>query len=251
MIDSFNLIWILVVYTAVLLLAIFYVYPALKKFFKQRISISIQIGKNEKEVKEKVKEKAKQPEKQEELPSVLGKSKFVLSQPLPNAATNLETENRSEKEDTFAPETKNPGDNSVDYETGEGVEVPDEDKEVSEVDLSGEEEDLGAGTMPEEEASGIDFHKLGRTAKAVSNPTESNPADEELAGKVLCENKYTQLVKSMQDARPEYAQRISELMDRYDKKLSESRNVEVKVGRKKQKLYESEDFRNFNIDDIS
>lgn len=247
MIDTYNLIWILVVYTALLLLAIFYIYPALKKFFKQRISISIQIGTKEKEVNEKV----KQPEKQVELPSVLGKSKFVLSQPLPNAATDLETKNRTEKEDTFAPETKKSEDTSVDYETGEGLEVPEENEDVSDVDLSGEEEDLGAGTLPEEEASGIDFDKLGKTAKAVSSPADSNPADEELAGKVLSENKYTQLVKSMQEARPEYAQRISELMDRYDKKLSESRNVEVKVGRKKQKLYESEDFRNFNIDDIS
>lgn len=247
MIDTYNLIWILVVYTAVLLLAIFYIYPALKKFFKHRISISIQIATKEKEVKEK----AKQPEKPEEFPSVLGKSKFVLSQPLPNAATDLETENLTKKEDTFAPGTEKPEDTSVDFETGEGVEIPDEDKEVSDVDLSGEEEDLGAGTLPEEEASGIDFDKLGKTAKAVSSPADSKPADEELAGKVLSENKYTQLVKSMQDARPEYAQRISELMDRYDQKLSESRNVEVKVGRKKQKLYESEDFRNFSIDEIS
>lgn len=246
MIETYNFILILVVYTAILLLAIFYIYPILNKFFKRRISISIQIGTKEKEVKEEV----KQPEKQEEFPSVLGKSKFVLRQPLPNASSNLETENRKGKEDTFAPETEKSEDKSVNYETGEGVEVPEEDKDVPDVDLNDEGEDLGAGNIPEE-ASGIDFNKLGQTAKTVSNPKESSPSDEEVAGKILSENKYTQLVKSMQDARPEYAKRITELMDRYDKKLSEGRNREVKTSRKKQKLYESEDFKNFNINEIS
>ena len=246
MIETYNFILILVVYTAILLLAIFYIYPILNKFFKRRISISIQIGTKEKEVKEEV----KQPEKQEEFPSVLGKSKFVLRQPLPNASSNLETENRKGKEDTFAPEIEKPEDKSVNYETGEGVEVPEEDKDVSGVDLNDEGEDLGVGNISEE-ASGIDFNKLGQTAKTVSNPKESSPSDEDMAGKVLSENKYTQLVKSMQDARPEYAKRITELMDRYDKKLSEGRNREVKTSRKKQKLYESEDFKNFNINEIS
>ena len=246
MIETYNFILILVVYTAILLLAIFYIYPILKKFFKRRISISIQIGAKEKEVKEEV----KQPEKQEEFPSVLGKSKFVLRQPLPNASNNLETENRKGKEDTFAPESEKPEDKSVNYETGEGVELPEEDKDVSDVDLNDEGEDLGAGNIPEE-ASGIDFNKLGQTAKTVSNPESSSPMDEDMAGKVLSENKYTQLVKSMQDARPEYAKRITELMDRYNKKLSEGQNREIKTSKKKQKLYESEDFKNFNIDEIS
>ncbi len=247
MIETYNFILILVVYTAILLLAIFYIYPILKKFFKHRISISIQIGTKEKEIKETM----KQSEKQEEFPSVLGKSKFILSQPLPNAATDLEAENRKKKEDTFAPETKKPDDKSVNFETGEGVEIPEEDKDVSDVDLNDEGEDLGAGNIPEEEASGIDYNNLGKTAKTVSNPEGSSTADEDLAGKVLSENKYTQLVKSMQDARPEYAKRISELMDRYDRKLMEGQNIDTKVGRKKQKLYESEDFKNFNIDEIS
>lgn len=246
MIETYNFILILVVYTAILLLAIFYIYPILKKFFKRRISISIQIGTKEKEVKEEV----KQPEKQEEFPSVLGKSKFVLCQPLPNASNNLETENRKGKEDTFAPESEKPEDKSVNYETGEGVELPEEDKDVPDVDLNDEGEDLGAGNIPEE-ASGIDFNKLGQTAKTVSNPKDSSPMDEDMAGKVLSENKYTQLVKSMQDARPEYAKRITELMDRYNKKLSEGQNREIKTSKKKQKLYESEDFKNFNIDEIS
>ena len=218
MIETYNFILILVVYTAILLLAIFYIYPILKKFFKRRIFISIQIGTKGKETKEKI----EQPEKQEEFPSVLGKSKFVLRQPLPNASNNLETENRKGKEDTFAPETEKPEDKSVNYETGEGVEVPEEDKDVSDVDLNDEGEDLGAGNVPEE-ASGIDFNKLGQTAKTVSNPESSSPMDEDMAGKVLSENKYTQLVKSMQDARPEYAKRITELMDRYDKTVGRSK----------------------------
>jgi hypothetical protein len=248
--EVYKFILILAVYTAILLLAIFYVYPAIRKFFKHRISISIQVHAEEKK-DEEIKKEVKQPEKQEEFPSVLGKSKFVLRQPLPNAATDSETENRIEKGDTFAPETEKPKDKNINYETGEGIEVVEENEEVSDVDINGEVHDLGAGNVSEEEASGIDFNNLGRTAKAVSNPEGSDNADEDLAGKVLSENKYTGLVKSMQDARPEYAKRISELMDRYDRKLMEGQNIETKVGRKKQKLYESDDFKNFNIDDIS
>lgn len=252
MIETYKLVLILIVYTAILLLVIFYIYPLLKKLSKRKISISIHIGMKEKEVKVQV-VKPEKAEKAEEFPSILGKSKFVLRQPLPHAATDLETENRKEKEDTFAPETEKPEDKSIDYETGEGVEVPDENEDAPDVDLNGESEveDLGAGNMPDEEASGIDFNKLGVVTKVVSNPTGSSPADEDLAGKVLSENKYTGLVKSMQDARPQYARRITELMDRHEQKLAEAQNGKMGTSRKKQKLYASEDFKNFNIDEIS
>ena len=249
MMETYNILLILLVYTAILLLGIFYVYPFLKKLFSRKISISIRLGTEEKEVKEKV----VQPQKQEELPSVLGKSKFVLSQPLPNATARLETENSTKKEDTFAPETKKSADENINLETGEGVEVPEEDEGVPDVDLNDEEEveGLGAGNIPDEEASGIDFNKLGQTAKTVSNPTGSSEVDEELAGKVLSENKYTDLVKSMQDARPDYAKRITDLIDRHEQKLAEVQNQKAGTSRRKQKLYESDDFKNFNIDEIS
>lgn len=252
MIETYKLILILIVYTAIVLLAIFYVYPLLKKLSKRKISISVHIAVKEKEEK-KVKEKIVRPEKQDGFPSILGKSKFVLCQPLPHAATDLETGNRKEKEDTFAPDIEKPEDKTVNLETGEGVEVPEENEDVPDVDLNGEGEveDLGAGNMPEEEASGIDFNKLGTTTKVVSNPGGSSPADEDLAGKVLSENKYTGLVKSMQDARPEYARRITELMDRHEQKLAEAQTQKMGTSRKKQKLYASEDFKNFNIDEIS
>lgn len=246
MIETYKLVLILVVYTAILLLGIFYVYPFLKKFFKRKISISIRISTEEKEVKEK----AIPPQKQEEFPSILGKTKFVLSQPLPNAATDLETENQKGKGDTFAPETEKPGDGKVNYETGEGVEVPEENEDNSNVDLNGELEDIGAGNMPEDKASGIDYGQLGKTAKVINNPNDSSPEDEDIAGKVLSENKYTELVKSMQNDRPEYARRITELMDRHEQKLAEAQNPKG-TSRKKQKLYESDDFKNFNIDEIS
>lgn len=247
MTETYKLLLILLVYTAILLLVIFYIYPAVKKFFNRKISISIRIGAKEKEIKEQ----SIQSKKQDKLPSVLGKTKFTLSQPLPNAATNPEAENHKEKDDTFASGTRKPKDDTVNYETGEGVEVPDENEEVSDIDLNGELEDLGAGNMPEDKASGIDFNSLGLAAKTVSNSKDSSPADEELAGKVLSENKYTGLVKSMQDDRPEYARRITELIDRHEQKLAEGQNQEVKTSRKKQKLYDSDEFKNFNIDKIS
>lgn len=250
MIETYKLILILIVYTAILLLVIFYAYPLLKKLSKRKISISIHIGMKEKEVKEKAIKLEKQ-EIQDGFPSILGKSKFVLCQPLPHAATDLETENRKEKEDTFASETEKPEDKTVNYETGEGVEVPDENEDDLDVNLNGEGEDLGAGNMPEEEASGIDFNNLGTTTKVVSNPNGSSPADVDLAGKVLSENKYTGLVKSMQEARPEYARRITELMDRHEQKLAKAQAQKMGTSRKKQKLYASEDFKNFNIDEIS
>lgn len=243
--DTYNIVLILIIYTAIILLVIFYGYPLLKKLFRWKISI--QIGTTEKEVKEEV----IPPKKQEEFPSVLGKSKFVLCQPLPNAATDLETQNAKKKGDTFAPETEKPSDETVNLETGEGVEVEEENEDVSDVDLNDEDESLAAGNISDEEASGIDYNNLGQTAKAVSNPTDSSEADEELAGKVLSENKYTELVKSMQNDRPDYAKRITELMDRHEQKLAEAQNQKVSASRKMQKFYESDDFTKFNVDDIS
>lgn len=245
--ETYKFVPVLIVYTAILLLVIFYVVPFLKKLCKRKISISIHFSAEEKEEEEPVVE----PEKQEVFPSVLGKSKFVLRQPLHNATTDLETENRKKKEDTFACGTEKPEDKNINYETGEGVEVPPENEGVADVDLNDESEDLGAEKGIPDAASGTDYNELGVAAEAVSNPRGSTPADEYVAGKVLSENKLTQLVKSMQDARPEYAKRVTELIDRYDQKLSEAQNQKVKTSRKKQKLYESDDFKSFNINEIS
>ncbi|MDR2900638.1 MAG: hypothetical protein LBV20_03870 [Treponema sp.] len=259
--ETSKLILILIVYTALLLLAVFYVYPFLKKLSKRRISISIRIGTKEKEVKEKQeakeseeqKEPIVEPESQEKFPSILGKSKFVLSQPLPHTATDSETENRIEKGDTFVPETDKPEGSTVNYETGEGVEVQEEDKDIpaSDTDLHDEGKDLEGGDNVLAEASGTDYMELGRTAKTISDPEGSSEADEELAGRVLSEIRYTDLVKSMQKDRPEYAKRIMDLIDKSDQNLAEKQERQVKPNRKKQKLYESEDFKNFNVDEIS
>ncbi|MDR2947942.1 MAG: hypothetical protein LBV71_01910 [Prevotella sp.] len=259
--ETSKLIGILLVYTAVLLLAVFYVYPFLKKLSKRQISISIRIGTKEKEEQkakeqkepEERKDKENQPDESEKFPSILGKSKFILCQPLPHAATDSETENRIEKEDTFAPGTGKPEGSTVNYETGEGVEVPEEDKDVQvpDVNLHDEGKELEGGDNVHAEASGVDFHELGQTAKTVSDPEGSTPADEALAGKVLSENQYTDLVKSMQKDRPEYAKRIMDLIDKSDQTLAESQKQNRKTSRKKKELYESEDFKNFNVDEIS
>ncbi|MDR0429588.1 MAG: hypothetical protein LBH58_03810 [Tannerellaceae bacterium] len=248
MIDIYKFMLILVVYTAILLLVIFYVYPYLNKLLKR--GIYIRIGGEEKKEENKTVEKV---EKQEKLPSILGKPKFVLSQPLPNAATNLETGNRVEKEPTFVPETKNQEDENVNCETGEGIEVPEEGENVSNVDLNREEEaeDLGIGNMPDEDASGITFNELGTTAKAIKNPNSISQSEEDVAGRVLSENKYTQLVISIQESRNEYAKRITELIDRYDEKLAEEQNRQSKVSCKKQKIYDSDEFKNFSVENIS
>ncbi|WP_291528634.1 hypothetical protein [Bacteroides sp. UBA939] len=254
MMETSKLILILIIYTAILLLVVFYVYPFGKELFKRRISIRIQIGTKEKEPKEAEtpKESVVEPKEPEKFPSVLGKSTFVLRQPLPHAATDSETGNSTKKEDTFVPETEKPESSTVNYETGEGVEIPEEDKNVHtpDVDLNDEGKEL-EGNDIQAEASGVDYRELGQTAKAVSDPANSSPLDEELAGKVLSENQYTDLVKSMQNDRPEYSKRITELIDKYDRKLSESQNGKIKTSRKKQKLYESEDFKNFSINEIS
>jgi flagellar basal body-associated protein FliL len=252
--ETSKLILILIIYTAVLLLVVFYLYPFGKKLFRHKISIRIQIGTKEKEQKEaeEQKEPAVELKEPEKFPSVLGKSTFVLCQPLPHAATVSETENRTKKEDTFVPETEKSEDETVNYETGEGVEIPEEEKDVQapNVDLNDEGKEF-EGSDIQAEASGVDFRELGQTAKTVSNPKSSSPSDEELAGKVLSENRYTDLVKSMQNSRPEYSKRITQLIDGFDQKLAEKQNAEMKPGRKKQRLYESEDFKNFSIDQIS
>jgi AAA ATPase containing von Willebrand factor type A (vWA) domain len=271
MVNTINFILILIVYTAILLLVIFYVYPFLKKLFSRKISISINVSTVEKEGKKQV----VQQEKQEKTASVLGKSKFVLSQPLPNTTTNFETENRMEKEDTFADETapeavpettsgvvSETEDENVNYETGEGLDVPADDEvtddedtsendNAQDVDLSDEDEELDIEDDTLDTASGVDFNELTVTAKTINNPEDSSQSDEELAGRVLSRNKCTQLVKSIQDARPEYSRRITELLDMHERKMADEKNDNIEISKKKQKLYDSEEFKNFNVDDIS
>jgi len=249
--ETYKLVLVLIIHTAALLLVIFYVYPQLKKFFRHKISISIRIGTEEK----KEKEKTVPSKKQEKFPSILGKTKFVLSQPLPNAATDLETENRTEKEDTFAPETRKPEDekpdSAVNLETGEGVEPEEENEDSGSVNPDEETEDLGVGNLPEEKASGIDYGELGVATKTISDERNSSPEDEKMTGKILSENKNTGLVQSIQKAHPAYSQRIGELIDLFEKEHLAATAAEEKISSRTQKMYESEDFKNFNPKDIS
>jgi|GEM_PF-1602308 len=254
MMETYKLVLILIIYTAVLLLVIFYVYPQLKKLFSHKVSISIRIGKEEMTGEAEKKEVVKAP-KQEKFPSILGETKFVLSQPLPNTATDLETENRKEKDNTFASGTEKPEDEkpdkTVNLETGEGVEPEEENEDEGSVNSDEETEDLGVGNMPEEKASGIDYRELGVATKTISDSKNSSPTDEKMTGKILSENKNTDLVQFIQKAHPAYSQRIGDLIDKFEKEHLASVAVEEKVSPRTQKMYESEEFRNFNPKDIS
>lgn len=251
MFETYKLVLILIIYTAILLLIIYYVYPHLKRFFSRKISISIRIESEEKAPEEKV----VPPLNSEKFPSVLGETKFVLSQPLPNTTTDPETENRKEKDDTFAPETEKPvgekSESPVDLETGEGLDVDEEEESKDVIDPEEEVEEIGAGNLSRDEAGGMDFNQLGLTTKTISDPKNSTPEDEKMAGKILSENKGTDLVKSMAKAQPGYAQRISEIVDKFESEFYGSVTEEEKISPRKQKLHDSEEFRNFNMKDIS
>ncbi|KAA6340395.1 hypothetical protein EZS27_011736 [termite gut metagenome] len=239
---------VLLVYTAVLILVVGYLYPFLKKILRRYISISIHIGKEGGEEKGGAQER-QEAEKEVEIPSILGKSKFNLSQSKPNAATDLKTGNRTPKEDTFAPGIEK----TVENENGEGLDIPDDENEEAEVensaDESGELEILDSETVHEPGiASGLSFDDLGRIKKAIENPSLVNGEQQE-AGKILYENEYTDMVEKIKKISPECSAKIAALMDVHLKATSGERRTRP-LAKSKQKQVESKGFNDFDINSI-
>jgi hypothetical protein len=240
--DKSYILTVLLVYTAILILVVYYLYPFLKKILRRYISISIHIEKKKSETK-----KVKEVKKEVEFPSILGKSKFNLSQSKPTAATDLKTGNRMEKEDTFVPGIEKP----VENENGEGLEIPDDDNEPeveNDADESEESERLDSGNGHHETASGVGFDDLDKVKNVIENPSPTG-REQQAAGKILYENESTDLVEKIKKISPECSAKITALMDVH-LKANASLQAARPLGKSKQKQMESEGFNDFDINSI-
>ncbi len=227
----------IIVVTASILLGLM-LYPALAKAYTRFIT-----GQYKKLVGEQVEKPEIIPQKPDEKPSIIGKSKFNLSQSKPNTATDFEIEKGNEKEHIFAPETGEEPDVM-------DVDVPLEriENREAEIDLKKEEEDMEEMIGPEAVlASGASFDELYKVKEIIEKPN-ATPEEEQQAGKILSENHNTVLMDQMMEGNTELSARISYLIDIQDKALAAE--SEAKLSKKEQKELEAEGFKNFDINSI-
>lgn len=171
-------------------------------------------------------------------PSIIGESKFNLSQSKPNTATNLESENTIEKEFTFVPDSKE-DDSKMDH-----IDVPLEKVEsLSEEEFDEQTEQEELETEPNAIcASGASFDELIHIDHTIAN-IQASQADKEEAGRVLYENEQTEMVEQVVANSEETARAISSLID-------------VHLVMRAQRLQQDddtiypEDLKNFDIDSI-
>lgn len=172
---------------------------------------------------------------EEEMPSVIGKSKFNLRQSTPNTATDLKSENPIEKESTFAPE-------------------PDSDPEKFDIDVPLEKEQpVTPEEAPEEEepleagydavlASGASYDELMHTNRIIAGK-QASEADKEEAGRVLYENRQTDMFEQVAANSEETARTIATLIDvhlaMHIQRLQEANEINY-----------PDEFKDFDIDSI-
>lgn len=191
----------LIVIIASLLLFAILIYPYIR-----RICLLIRLGKES--LKDKKLEKTSSTDKNtSKLMSVIGKSKFTLRQPLPSATTPIV------KDSTFEDAVSNF--------------VPEENQEPMDIDVPLEKEIIEENNVDEEQeaieleelfgkdihyASGVDINDLGKLKYVIEN----SPAEIEVkkqAGKILYENKETDMVYQMTSNNQYTASIISNLID--------------------------------------
>ena len=191
----------------------------------------------------------KAPEKDKEtVPSVMGKSRYVLperSKPLQTPASLTEFENIEKKQYIFAPGNENR--NSVipterldevfaeENNTDELEIVPDENEkdgtEDETVDFEGEAAELQQGT--EQLASGMSIEEMGEAVKAIDNPTDEH------AG-ILFKVVKTDMFEQMVSGDEERAVRIDAIIDRHFRNLQPEVENEIEDSG-------SDDWKNFDI----
>lgn len=178
------------------------IYPSLRRILVRFIETIYMQTRDDKTMEDK-----KEPLIKEEIPSIIGKSKFELGHSRTKAATDLENEKAIEKVSTFVPPTDS--DPQI-----KDVEVPlakIEKLSEEEFDEEAEQEELEVG-RDAYQASGVSFDELTITGKIITKP---QPTDEEKdkAGRVLYENKNTQLLEQIMSRSPQVSNAIASIID--------------------------------------
>ncbi len=186
------------------------------------------------------------PEKVEEKPilkkgreSILGESHFKLRHKVTTDDTAQKADCQDEKDNTFVSSEVFAEDNQpldIDFPL-------EEEKDIDEADLAAEEEELESLFGKDAElATGVDFEDLF-TTKQVIEDTNSNPTEEQQAGKVLYENQHAILFEELVSKQKTTGARIASLVDIHLAKLNEDNNPTPNSS-------DSDNYKNFNINDF-
>lgn len=184
---------------------------------------------------------------QEQLPDIMGKSKFRMPErtrtekdtTVPEAATSAKAEAVDEKDVTFDDEMETAGSHAA--ETKPSRQVPDED--LDEVFRDNRVHDTD-GELEEEppQAGGSTFDEIDRAARAVKNP-KAGKADILQAGKVFHELEGTEFYDMFRRNNARYEARVSEMVETY---LTSIQPAEKKT---RMKAAVRKEYENFNIRD--
>lgn len=191
----------LIVIIASLLLFGILVYPYIR-----RVCLLVRLGKES--LKDKKSEKISSTEKNtSELTSVIGKSKFTLRQPLPTATTPIVKDSTIEDRvfNFVSEENQEPMDIEILLEK-EIIEENNVDEEQEAIEL---EELFGKDIHY---ASGVDINDLGKLKYVIEN-SSAGIEEKKQAGKILYENKETDMVSQMASNNQYTASMISNLID--------------------------------------
>lgn len=190
---------IVTILSSVLLICIL-VYSPVKKLYDL-----IRLGQEKQQEDQNTNDKEDDP-KSALISSVIGKSKFKLSQPLPTATTPIVKEpDIGESISNFAPKEN---------EELMDIDVPLE-KEVIEDTIDEEQEAIELEELFGKDvsfASGIDINELGKLKHVIETPS-AEIKEQRQVGRVLYENRETDMVEQMVSGSSNTASIISNLID--------------------------------------
>ncbi len=221
---------LIVVITSILLGM--FLYPWLRRKFVRFIETIYMQTRDDKPIEER-----KEPTIKDEMPSIVGKSKFNPGHSRTKAATDLESEKAIEKVSTFVPPTdSDPQIKDVEVPLAKIENLPEE-----EFDEEAEQEELEIG-RDAFQASGVSFDELITTGKVIH---KEKPSDEEkgTAGQILYENQSTEIVGQISSKDEATLAKVNALIHLHMKK----HNLETE-----EKVYfpESQEFKDFDINSI-
>lgn len=234
-----NMIQIIVVLASVLLGMI--LYPIFLKKWKSFVAWLHLCTNGQEELKEG-QTQIIAPDK-EKSPSIVGKSKYNLSQSTPNTSTDLKRENPIEKAFTFASSMDS---NPEKLDISEPLEKI---EDLPQEEFDSQEEEIG---LDEEQdavlASGVVYDELFKTKQTIENP-DATGQEEKDAGRVIYQQEGTNIFQQVVASSQETALRIANLIDIHLKDMvrDEPENI-LSVNEGKQ--MDSLDFKNFDINSI-
>lgn len=183
-----------------------FLYPIIQKRYTRFIIGQYKMLNGEKQETENPHpvKKDKKVEKPEKKPSLVGESKFTLSQSKPNSATVLETEKSEEKAPIFAPESGE--------ETGKmDIDVPLEKEEPDEK-INEEEEEITLVTGGETSlAGGASYDELMKLKDVIEKPALSEKEERE-AARIAFENQETEIIEKLISGSQTISLRVSALI---------------------------------------